>query len=170
MDTSDSIIITLLILVIIIGVFGIYIYISDLQRQKNTIEQQLHTLRTRESISHDVDTQPMREIKVMPINVPTQKIDSYKQVGILSDSTSQKVLPLYGRRTVNGSSKWNYYTSTDSYHSFDISVSFKNKDCADEFGCEELTSGDIINIPAYNSSFTVNMYKLTGPTYIPYVV
>ena len=183
MDPSDAIIIALLMSIISSGTVGLWLYITNIQQQKNVIESQLKLLRGREqsslaskeemlrSIHSGVGNEPLtRDVRVVPINIQTQKVDSYKQVGILSSNEEpSKVLPLYGRRTVNGSSKWNYYTSTDSYHSFDISVAHKNKDCSDEYGCEELMSGDVIEIPAYNTPFTVNMYRLRGPTYIPYV-
>ena len=173
MDASDIVIITLLTIVTVISLIGFYMYVTSIQEQKYIIEQQLKTLRhsTTNTVQYSNSPPPEeREIRVFPINVPTQKIDTYRQVGTLSSNDeTPKVLPLYGRRTVNGSSKWNYYTSTDSYHSFDISVIFKNKDCSDEYGCEEITSGDVIQIPAYHSVFTVSMYKLSGPTYIPYV-
>ena len=182
MDSSDAIIIALLMIIVASSTMGVWMYITNIQQQKLVIESQLKTLRGREQSSlasrddllskhSSIGNEPMtRNVRVVPINIQTQRVASYKQVGILaSNEEPSKVLPLYGRQTVNGSSKWNYYTSTDSYHSFDISVAFKNKDCSDEYGCEELTSGDVIEIPAYNTPFTVNMYRLRGPTYIPYV-
>lgn len=181
MDPSDAIIIALLLSIVASVTIGLWLYITNIQQQNDVIVGQLKILRGREQSSlaskddmlrsRQFGNEPLtRDVRVVPINIQTQHVDSYKQVGILSSNEEpSKVLPLYGRRTVNGSSKWNYYTSTDSYHSFNISVAYKNKDCSDEYGCEELTSGEVIEIPAYNTPFTVNMYRLRGPTYIPYV-
>ena len=58
-----------------------------------------------------------------------------------------------------GSSNWLYYTSSDKNTSIKIPISKEGKDCTDDQGCKEIYDGDQINIPAYNGSFKVKMYK-----------
>uniref|UniRef100_A0A6C0CVG7 Uncharacterized protein n=1 Tax=viral metagenome TaxID=1070528 RepID=A0A6C0CVG7_9ZZZZ len=106
----------------------------------------------------------------VPINIPTRGMEEYRQLGILTSlSDSKIVIPLYGRRTYVRSQHWNYYTLTNGYQSIQISVSNKNKDCSEEYGCDEIYSDDLIYIPAYNENFRALMYKNNAPRYIPYI-
>lgn len=118
-------------------------------------------------------------VRMVPINVPTRGVDEFQQVGVIasienknetsSTDTRKKILPLYGRRTFNGSSKWNYYTSTDGYHVVQLSIVNQNKDCMEEYGCDELYSDDEIYVQEYEESFRVNMYNRSPIRYIPHV-
>jgi hypothetical protein len=118
----------------------------------------------------------------IPINVETRESGGdYQQVGILSkntitdgegtpgNNTDTVVLPLYGKPTYRGSNKWLYYTETDKLHPVKIPVTYKNKDCTDDQGCEEIYDGDSVVIPSYNGDFKVKIYKLNKPRYIPFV-
>jgi len=118
----------------------------------------------------------------IPINVETRESGGdYQQVGILSkntitdgegtpgNNTDTVVLPLYGKPTYRGSNKWLYYTETDKLHPVKIPVTYKNKDCTDDHGCEEIYDGDSVVIPSYNGDFKVKIYKLNKPRYIPFV-
>ena len=105
----------------------------------------------------------------------------YQQLGILSknsinngegtpgNNTDSVVLPLYGKPTYRGSNKWLYYTETDKLHPIKIPVTYKNKDCTDDYGCDEIYDGDNVVIPSYNGDFKVKIYKMNKPRYIPYV-
>lgn len=146
-------------------------------RQRDTIDDII------ERVAHDDAGYQQRSapppVRMVPMNIPTRGVEQFQQVGIIasidnqndeaSTSTRKKILPLYGRRTFNGSSKWNYYTSTDGYHVVQLSVVHKNKDCMEEYGCDELYSDDEIYIQEYEESFRVNMYKRSPIRYIPYV-
>jgi hypothetical protein len=111
----------------------------------------------------------------IPVNVHTRgEAVHYQQVGILiQDGVSgdnKKILPIYGKPTYSGSQNWNYYTSSDGYHSMKIGVTNKNKQCTHEFGCNEIYDGDVVSVEGYDSQFKVSLYKLDKPRYIPYVV
>jgi hypothetical protein len=105
----------------------------------------------------------------------------YQQLGILSknainngegtpgNNTDSVVLPLYGKPTYRGSNKWLYYTETDKLHPVKIPVTYKNKDCTDDQGCDEIYDGDDVVIPSYNGDFKVKIYKMNKPRYIPFV-
>mgnify|MGYP001218379681 CR=1 FL=1 len=106
--------------------------------------------------------------RMMPINVATRGIDAYKQIGILSSvEGTGKVLPFYGRRTYNGSNRWNYFTRANDHLSLKIPVSSNGRDCDTQNGCDELYEDDVINIPEYNGNFSVKLYNNT-PRYIPF--
>jgi len=117
-----------------------------------------------------------------PINIPSRgPSQSYQQVGILyketianteqqpGNNTDSNVLPLFGRPTFNGSKKWNYYTSSDKFHNFKIPITKDGRKCNDDFGCDEVMNGDMIDIPSYNGKFKVEIYSYDRPSYIPYV-
>lgn len=111
----------------------------------------------------------------IPINIHTRgEAVHYQQVGVLiQDGVSgdnKKILPLYGKPTYSGSQNWNYYTSTDGYHSMKVGITNNNRSCTHEFGCNELYDNDLITIEGYDSQFKVSLYELDKPRYIPYVV
>jgi hypothetical protein len=104
----------------------------------------------------------------VPINIPTRGNSAqYQQVGAINSGT--EILPLYGRPKWPGASKWNYYTSTDSFQSVKLPILFKKRDCLDDNGCDEVYDGDNINIPQYGQErdFKANIYRLDKPYYIP---
>ena len=112
--------------------------------------------------------------KVVPINVPTRgPAPQYERIGTLHEVNSPnenrgKILPLFGRQTYSGSSKWMYYTMTDQQNMVHLPVhNARRKNCMGEMGCEELYTDDIININAYSGDFNVKLYVPQHPRYIP---
>lgn len=106
----------------------------------------------------------------VPINVPTRGFsETYQQVGAIN--SGDKILPLYGRPKWPGASKWNYYTSTDSFQSVKLPVKFKSRDCQDEIGCDEVYDGDSVDIPQFGQErdFKANIYRLDKPYYLPFL-
>lgn len=106
----------------------------------------------------------------VPINIPTRGFsENYQQVGAIN--SGEKILPLYGRPRWPGATKWNYYTSTDSFQSVKLPVYFKKRDCQDDIGCDEVYDGDNISIPQYgkDKEFKANIYRLDKPYYIPFL-
>ena len=108
----------------------------------------------------------------VPINISTRgDIVDYSQVGVLTNNSNNKntILPLFGKQTYPGSNKWLYYTSTDKYNSIKLPINFKNRNCSNDIGCDEITENDELNVPAYNSNFKVTIYNIDKPRYIPYI-
>jgi hypothetical protein len=106
----------------------------------------------------------------VPINVPTRGFsETYQQVGAIN--SGDQILPLYGRPRWPGATKWNYYTSTDSFQSVKLPVRYKNRDCQDDVGCDEVYDGDSISIPQYGKErdFKANIYRLDKPYYLPFL-
>ena len=187
MDLTDVVILILLISILILCVLGFGIYYMNIQYQKQTIDKQLAVIqaKTEELERQETESTSFSSVKAqqpstqmppqmppgVPINIPTRGMEEYRQLGILTSlSDSKIVIPLYGRRTYVRSQHWNYYTLTNGYQSIQISVSNKNKDCSDEYGCDEIYSDDLVYIPAYNENFRALMYKNNALRYIPYIV
>jgi len=104
----------------------------------------------------------------VPINIPTRGYSSYyQQVGALHQEG--KILPLFGKPTYPGSRQWLYYTSADNYASVKLPVLNNGKSCQGDYGCKELMDQDNVTVTGYNNTFTVNLYNLDKPRYLPYI-
>ena len=124
---------------------------------------------------YDRAPQPLRDwisrpelppIGALPINIPTQGLpDSFQSVGIIQ--AGDQILPLYGRRTLRGGDRWNYYTRTDTYNPVPLPVHFQRRDCMDDVGCQEILSGETVKIDALHKEGKTNIYRFDGPKYIP---
>jgi hypothetical protein len=113
------------------------------------------------------DNEPEVPVRGALDPIPTRGApESYQQVGVMIGADG-KPLPLYGRRTAPRSDKFNYYTRTDSYNPVALPITFKNKDCQDNAGCGELSSGDSIRISPTGETAKVTLYGFDGPRYSP---
>ena len=94
--------------------------------------------------------------------IPTRGLpDAYQQMGVITGADG-KVLPLYGRRVAARSDYFNYYTRTDTYNPVALPVTFKKRDCQDNQGCQEVSSGDDIRISPTGEVGKVMLYGLDG--------
>ena len=111
-------------------------------------------------------------VRGIPINMSTQgPIMNYSQIGILSRLTGSgdMVLPLMGRQTPTGRSKYQYYTMMPSGNmNTKLPVSVNGKSCTSEYGCDEVSSGDIIYVDGINDTFRATIYESGLFSYIPY--
>jgi hypothetical protein len=109
---------------------------------------------------------PRGGLASIPINIPTRGLpESFQSIGVIT--VNDKVLPLYGRRTMGGSDRWNYYTRTDTYNPVPLPISFKRRNCMDQVGCNEIDSGEQVRIDGMNVEGRTELYKMDGPKYIP---
>jgi len=109
---------------------------------------------------------PRGGIASIPINIPTQGLpESFQSIGIIN--VGEQVLPLYGRRTLGGSDRWNYYTRTDSYNPVPLPIVCKKRNCMDSVGCNELMSGEHVKIDGLQKEGKTSIYMFDGPKYIP---
>lgn len=123
---------------------------------------------------------------VIPINVPTQGYkQSFSQMGILvrdrtegsvssiyydsNDSLHDNmILPLMGRRTMNGRDKYQYYTTAQN-GTTKLPITFKGKNGMNEYGCDEISNSEIVDVQGYNNKFKVTMYENGNNQYIGYI-
>jgi len=122
---------------------------------------------------------PPHNMPVMPINFPTRGLpQEFQQMGVLtapggsstSASPNRTLLPLLGRRSANSRDRYNYYTRTDGLNPIQVPVSFKNRGCDDDTGCDEIMSGDTIGVPLLGQTYTATVYKYNTPRYIPGII
>jgi hypothetical protein len=106
----------------------------------------------------------------IPIGISTQGLpQQYQSMGILKTSGGQ-MLPLYGRRTISRSDRFQYYTRSDTANPIPLPIRYKRHDCQDDIGCEELFSGESVKIVPTNEEAMATIYRFDGPTYVPGLV
>ena len=117
-------------------------------------------------------------VPAIPIQVPTRGLpEQFQQIGVLSTqggtetsaSPERTLLPLFGRRVAASRERYNYYTRTDGFNPVQVPVSFKNRNCDDDNGCDEIMKGDSVGVPLLGKTFVATVYKLNAPRYIPIV-
>ena len=163
-DITFYVLLTILVLVILLLVTKIILNLVTVQQlPKNRNSKPINI-----NVNKD-NEMPKPPLKRMPINIHTRGRTSYVQLGILSNSSKQKILPLYGKQTYQRSQRWNYYTTSDGYNLIRIPLNYKGNDCMSETGCDELMDGNSIHIDEYNDDFTVKIYDNAEYRYIPNV-
>jgi len=107
----------------------------------------------------------------IPINISTQSVNSnYRQLGILTRvNRDDTILPLMGRPLIVNRDKWNYYTMNDKNNMIKLPISFKNKSCTSEIGCDSVYNGDTVYVEGYSDLFRVTLYDNASMEYIPYL-
>jgi len=113
----------------------------------------------------------MSDPRGVPINVSTRAVDAeYRQVGILTRAGGKEmILPLLGRPLYTSRDKWNFYTMSNENSMVKLPITYKNRSCTDEYGCDNLYSGDMVYVQGYNDTFKVTMYDNQVMRYIPYL-
>ena len=113
----------------------------------------------------------MNDPRGVPINISTRAVDAeYRQVGILTRiGGPEMILPLMGRPLYTSRDKWNFYTMSDQNSMVKLPITYKNKSCTNEYGCDNLYNGDTVYVEGYNDTFKVTMYDNQVMRYIPYL-
>lgn len=122
-------------------------------------------------LSENIGFIPKHQTRGLPINVPTQSVDTnYKQVGILTrGNNGETILPLMGRSLYSSRDKWQYYTMNDKQNSVKLPISYQGKSCTNEYGCDSLNNGDSVYVEGYQDVFKVTMYENNIMQYIPFI-
>ena len=107
----------------------------------------------------------------VPINVRTRGyLDAYRQVGLLTRLNGKEtILPLMGRPLFRNRDKWNFYTMNDKNSMIKLPISFKNKSCTSQQGCDNVYDGDNVYVEGFNDVFRVTIYDNNNMEYIPYL-
>ena len=111
----------------------------------------------------------------IPINVSTNvgAVDTnYRQMGILTPmngSNKDGVLPLMGRPLFTNRQKYQYFTTSNQHNNVKLPVSVKGRSGTNEYGVDEIYTGDTVYIEGVNSAYKVTMYDNDTIKYIPYI-
>ena len=136
---------TLMLLVIVLFMSLVYLQSLSKPEQPSAVSQQPQVV--------VIDKSNTERLPVYPKNLPQYSSPNrpldYQQVGILTSNETDKepvVLPLYGRKLYNRSDRWQYYTATDKNNMIRLPLTFGNRECEDDVGCNEINSGDTLSI------------------------
>mgnify|MGYP001459272415 CR=1 FL=1 len=122
---------------------------------------------------HHSVTDPQQHVnytKGLPVNIPTQAgnyLGTPTQLGILTGNG--EILPLMGKQLITSRDTWNYYTISNQRTQVRLPISYKKKSCTSEYGCDGLSTGDVVYVEGYGEAFKVTMYQTNTMRYIPYV-
>lgn len=119
----------------------------------------------------------------IPVNVQTRGYSrDFTQIGLLTRErkerdktgdtsfTDNMILPLFGRRVLNGRDKYQYYTlSNTGAVNTKLPVKIRGRNCINEYGCDELMNGDLVMVEGYNETFRATVYENSSFSYIPYL-
>ena len=87
------------------------------------------------------------------------------QVGILvRREGGESVIPLMGRQLGCRNDRWNYHTISET-NFIKLPIVVNGKSGMDEYGCNELFSGDMVIVEGYEDKYEVTIYKESGMRY-----
>lgn len=116
-------------------------------------------------------------INAVPINVQTNigsvpLNTSYRQMGILTPlngESKDNILPLMGKPLLTNRDKWQYYTISNQHNNVKLPISFKGRSALNDYGVDQIYSGDTIYVEGYNDAFKVTVYENDTIRYLPFV-
>ena len=185
--------VTLMILFIIFGILIFFIYINSKENSKkinNTINIEQQQQQPSSSFGlgflpswpynnlQDVLINPYSpplkdERYLVPINISTNvgAVNSeYRQIGImtpLNGLTKDNILPLMGRPLFTTRDKWQYYTISNQHNNVKLPISFKGRSALNDYGVDQIYSGDTVYVEGYNDAFKVTTYETDTIRYLP---
>jgi hypothetical protein len=117
------------------------------------------------------------DVRGIPINIKTRGSGmDYTQMGILTRPNirnahdGEMILPLMGRKAMNGRDKWQYYTMSNTGNmNTKLPVSLNGKSCTGEYGCDEIHNNDTVYVEGYKDTFVATIYENSTFSYIPYI-
>jgi hypothetical protein len=113
---------------------------------------------------------PAVSTNAIPVNIQTRGFSaSYSQIGILTRSNGgDMILPLMGRRIMNGRNKLQYYSISNTGNmNTKLPISVNGRSCSGEYGCDEINNGDMVYVEGYNDTFRATVYENGLFSYIP---
>jgi hypothetical protein len=102
---------------------------------------------------------------LVPINMPTNigSVNAtYRQMGILTPFnklSEDKILQLMGRPLFANRDKWQYYTISNQHNNVKLPIIFKKKNGLNDYGVDQIYTGDIVYVEGYKQSFRATIYE-----------
>ena len=138
-------------------------------------------------ITSDPYVPPLKPAQQGIVSVRTRggRLQRYKQVGYLKFSSGNKhgrrhgrhhgihhgrhhsMIPLFGRPLDSSRNKWNYYTI---HNGIKLQVNNNSRSCTNEYGCDELFTGDVVYVDGIDNLFQVTVYETSSFRYSPNIL
>lgn len=176
---------TTLFIIFLIGVFAFIFFYNKQPNVKDTNNITINTKETnnRPTIPSMIPSWPYTNIPIndvllnpyspplrddrylVPINIPTNVGSvntSYRQMGILTPfnkSSEDKILQLMGRPLFTNRDKWQYYTISNQHNNVKLPIIFKKKNGLNDYGVDQIYTGDIVFVEGYKQSFKATIYE-----------
>jgi hypothetical protein len=112
---------------------------------------------------------------MVPINISTNPgaVDTnYRQLGLLTPvhgKSKDNILPLMGRPLYTNRNKWQYYSTSNQHNNVKLPLIKNGRSCINEYGCDQLFSGDIVDVEGINEKYKVTMYENGTMRYLPLI-
>ena len=130
-------------------------------------------LKTNDLFYPIISGRDVRPTPRIPINIETNGYSQqYSQIGILTrkDGKDDLIIPLMGRRIINGRDKWQYYTLSNTGNlNTKLPITFKGKSCTSDTGCDEIYNNDTLYVSGYKDKFEATIYDNEKISYIPVI-
>jgi hypothetical protein len=81
-----------------------------------------------------------------------------QQMGVLLGEDGE-TLPLYGKEVRGRRDRYHYYTSTPGQQIYSIPVSYDNRDCMDDMGCQELYGQEKVSVLGKTTPYEAKLYR-----------
>jgi hypothetical protein len=186
--------ITLFVLFIIFGILIFFIYINSKENTKKisnniNIDQQPSSslglgflpswpYNNVQDVLLNPYSPPFKDERYfVPINVSTNigavpQDTNYRQMGIitpLNGSSKDNILPLMGRPLFTTRDKWQYYTISNQHNNVKLPISFKGRSALNDYGVDQIFSGDTVYVEGYNEPFRATLYENDTIQYLPFI-
>ena len=104
------------------------------------------------------------------VPIPTNSVNTnYRQIGILTplnESSTDKILQLMGRPLFVKRDKWQYYTISNQHNNVKLPIIFNKKNALNDYGIDQLYTGDVVYVEGYKQSFTATIYETDTIRYL----
>jgi hypothetical protein len=107
----------------------------------------------------------------IPTNIGAVANAAFRQVGMLAptdESHKDQLLPLMGRPINSSRNQWQYYTISNQHNNIKLQLYSGKKNCTNEYGCPELSSGNELKVDGMQDPYRVTLYESNGTQYVPW--
>jgi hypothetical protein len=113
----------------------------------------------------------MKEVIVVKETIPEYrqppykqyKPPNYQQMGLLTNEEDGSVIPLYGRESFGYRDRYNYYTTTTGNQVYSLPLTYQDRDCTEDIGCQEFYGNEVVNV--LGKDYKTKMYRTNSYSY-----
>ena len=109
-------------------------------------------------VPYPVEVFVQREPEFRKPPVKEYKPGHVQQMGVLLGEDGD-TLPLYGKEVRGRRDRYHYYTSTPGEQIYSLPVSYDNRDCMDDMGCQELYGNESISVLGKTVPYQAKLYR-----------
>ncbi|QIG59817.1 hypothetical protein [Dishui Lake phycodnavirus 3] len=81
-----------------------------------------------------------------------------QQMGLLLGDNNE-TLPLYGREVRGHRDRYHYYTTSDGYNLYPLTVSHNGRECTEDIGCPEFYGNERVAVLSKTGTYATKLYR-----------